>query len=620
MTSQERERLRSLPASELDRYAEGIRRTLVDTVAENGGHLASNLGVVELTMALHRVFDTPRDKIIWDVGHQSYVHKLLTGRRERFSTLRTYGGLSGFPKESESLHDAFNTGHSTTSISVAVGMARARDLLGEDYHVVAVIGDGALTGGMAWEALNDAGHRKDRVIVVLNDNTMSIRPNVGAMSAYLARLRTQPRYGRFKRRLLQCFGESGPLFNFANRIKKFLKYLLIPGVFFEEMDWTYLGPVDGHNVVEMEKVFRQARGMHEPVLIHVCTQKGKGYRPAMERPQRFHGPGPFHKDTGEEKAGFVRTCDIIAGDTILDCAKENPRICAITAAMSDGCGLHPFAQCFPRRFFDVGIAEEHAVTMAAGLAAGGMLPYVCIYATFLQRAYDQLIHDVCLTRKQVVLAVSHTGLTGEDGETHQGIFTFSYLTAIPHMTVLAPATRGELSAMLRLAPRVGGPVAVCYGKKLPDGELPPEDALLSGRWEKCLDAPAADTVILAVGAMVENALSAARETEGRVAVVNCRWVKPLDQETLAWAAGHAYVITLEDNEVTGGFGASVAQGLAVLGFRGRLLNLGYQDAYVPHGAISRLWQDAGLDEPGVLASMKKLWEESDEEAPGHAFG
>jgi 1-deoxy-D-xylulose-5-phosphate synthase len=544
--------LKKLTFDQMERLAQEIRSYLLEVVSRTGGHLAPNLGVVELSIALHYVFNSPQDKIIWDVGHQSYVHKILTGRREELKTLRQFKGLSGFPKRSESVHDCFETGHSSTSISAALGFALARDLKQEKNSVIAVIGDGALTGGMAYEALNHAGQLGTRLIVILNDNEMSITRNVGAMSGYLSRLRTDPLYHRSKedvREVLQRIPNIGPkMFKAAERFKDSVKYLLVSGMLFEELGFTYLGPIDGHNLRILNQVLERARLLPGPVLLHVKTIKGKGYPPAEKQPNKFHGIGPFDLKTGKTRPRRVPTFTEVFGKAVIKIAEDHPELVAITAAMSEGTGLCEFSRRYPRRFFDVGIAEQHAVTMAAGLAQTGCLPVVAIYSTFLQRAYDQIVHDVALQNLHIIFALDRAGIVGEDGETHQGVFDLSYLRHIPRMTVMAPRDQSELVAMLKSSLKYSGPIAIRY----PRGSGPQEEVdyrlpvLPFGRGELLREGE--DLVILAVGPLVYQALEAAEQLSMKgkeAAVINCRFVKPLDEELiLEWSNRTKKVITI----------------------------------------------------------------------------
>lgn len=606
-----------LSPAELEILVQEIRIYLLNTVSQTGGHLAPNLGVVELTLALHIVFNSPCDKIIWDVGHQCYTHKIVTGRRSQFSTLRQHGGLSGFPKLRESVHDCFQTGHSSTSISAALGLALARDLKGEDHDVVAVIGDGALTGGMAFEALNHAGHLGVRFIVVLNDNEMSIAGNVGALSNYLSRLRTDPLYYRSKEEveeILMRIPSIGPrMVKAVERFKDSLKYLFVSGMLFEELGFTYLGPIDGHNLRLLCQVLERARGLSGPVLVHVYTKKGKGYPLAEKNPDKFHGVGPFNLETGEPlTSGCVLTYTQVFGSYLVQLARENPRIVAITAAMPDGTGLTEFAQEFPERFFDVGIAEQHAVTLAAGLARGGFRPVIAIYSTFLQRAYDQIIHDVALQELPVVFVLDRGGLVGEDGETHQGIFDLSYLRHIPGMIIMAPKDESELVVMLRSAFKYQVPTAIRYPRGIGRG-VPLDSApsfLLPGHGELLREGK--DLVILAVGPLVYSALEAAEllaERGKEIAVINCRFVKPLDEDLiLTWAQRTGRVLTLEENVRAGGFGSSVLEFLADHGFKGEVARIGIPDCFVEHGAPELLKEHYGLDVAGIVSFIQdKGW-------------
>lgn len=609
--------LRQLSYSELETLAEELRTYILQTVAKTGGHLAPNLGVVELTLALHLVFNSPHDKIIWDVGHQCYVHKIITGRRKEFSALRQYGGLSGFPKVRESVHDCFETGHSSTSISAALGMALARDLNGDDYSVVAVIGDGALTGGMAYEALNHAGQLGIRLIVVLNDNEMSITKNVGAMAGYLSRLRTDPLYHRSKEEIeeiLRRIPNIGPrMVKAVERFKDSVKYLLVSGIIFEELGFTYLGPIDGHNIRLLRQVFERAKMLPGPVLVHVTTKKGKGYPPAERNPDKYHGIGPFDLKTGAPYSkGTAPTYTQVFGECICRLAEKNPRLVAITAAMVDGTGLSDFALRFPKRFFDVGIAEQHAVTLAAGLARSGYHPVVVIYSTFLQRAYDQIVHDVALQELPVVFALDRAGIVGEDGETHQGLFDLSYLRSIPGMIVMAPKDQNELAVMLTNALEYKRPTAIRYprgnGSNLVFEYRPAYIA--PGQGEVLRDGD--DLVILAIGPLVYAALEAAEQLEKEdrsVAVINCRFVKPLDEDLIQrWAEKTHLVLTLEENVLAGGFGSAVLELLSTKGFRGEVARMGIPDCFVEHGAPEILRRQYGLDTQGIVDFIKaKGW-------------
>jgi 1-deoxy-D-xylulose-5-phosphate synthase len=618
--------LDGLSLAELNQLAGEIRQQIIETVSTNGGHLAPSLGVVELTIALHRTFKTPEDKIIWDVGHQCYAHKIITGRRQEFNTLRQFKGLSGFPNPGESEHDAFITGHSSTSVSAALGMAVARDLSGKKNSVIAVIGDGAMTAGISFEALNHAGHLKSDLIVVLNDNEMSIAPNVGALSRYLNRMRTDRKYSRGKEeieQLLLRIPSVGPrVVHAVERIKDSLKYLVMPGMFFEELGFTYLGPAQGHSIADLLKILEQAKATRGPALVHVLTCKGKGYAPAEAKADKFHGIGPFSIDTGLtiSKVSAPSYTDVF-GQTLVQLAKEDDRIVAITAAMPQGTGLAEFAKTFPDRFFDVGIAEQHAVTLGAALASEGFRPVVAIYSTFLQRAYDQVLHDVCLQKLPVTLALDRGGLVGEDGPTHHGTFDYAYLRPMPGMVVMAPADEGELRHMLKTAIYSNGPAAIRYprgdgrGVSLEDepAEIPIGKAVVLRE--------GGEVALVAIGSMVEVALLAAQELEQQgvsTAVINARFVKPLDEKCIAgYAAGARLLITLEEHVLQGGFGSSVLEILNSLEVPDpRVLCFGIGDTFVEHGkrdillARHNLTPDsvveAALSHLGVRGKVKKL--------------
>lgn len=611
-------RLRDLSLSELEQLAAELRTYIIETVAKTGGHLAPSLGTVELTLALYSVFKLPRDKVIWDVGHQAYAHKILTGRREAFAALRRYGGITGFPCLAESPYDTFGVGHASTSISAALGMAIARDLDARGDNVIAVIGDGAMTGGEAFEALNHAGQLRKRLIVILNDNGMSIDTNVGAMSEYLSRLRVMPQYNKAKKDiegLLRSIPHIGDtVLKTAEYIKDGVKSVLVPGGIFEEMGFTYVGPLDGHNLRILREVFGEIRLMDGPVLVHVHTKKGRGYLPAEVEPDKFHGVGAFEVVSGKVKKdeGAPPTYTEIFGQTLVELAAENPAITAITAAMPGGTGLKAFAEKFPDRYFDVGIAEEHAVTLAAGMAAAGKRPVAAIYSTFAQRAFDQVLHDVCLQNLPVTLCLDRAGLVGDDGPTHHGVFDLSYLRMMPNMTVMAPKDEDELRRMLITALSLEGPVALRYprgaaaGVPLTDDVQPlplGKGEILRGGGEVCF---------LAVGSMTANALAAADllVAEGVAAgVVNMRFVKPLDREMILAAAGWAkLLVTAEENVLAGGFGAAVAECLADAGRAIPLLRLGIPDRFIPQGDRSLLWEECGLLPPQMAAQVRERWE------------
>lgn len=608
--------LRRLPVSRLNQLAAEIRKEIIETVSKNGGHLAPNLGVVELTLALHRVFETPRDKIIWDVGHQCYVHKLITGRREKFGGIRKYGGISGFPRPEECQHDAFISGHSSTSISVALGMAIARDLAGEKHSVTAVIGDGAMTGGMAFEAMNHAGHLQKDLIVVLNDNEMSIARNVGGMSRYLSRLRTDPMYSRGKDELEQVLKKIpaiGPtVLKAVDRLKDSLKYLVVPGMLFEELGFVYLGPIDGHNVQDIINVLNQAKNMRGPVLVHVITTKGKGYSHAEKNPGKFHGIGPFDLETGIAKGdGGKPTYTEVFGNTLVELAGQDRSILAITAAMTGGTGLSRFSQEFPDRFFDVGIAEQHAVTMAAAMASKNFRPVVAVYSTFLQRAYDQIIHDVCMLNLPVTFAIDRAGLVGEDGPTHHGVFDLSYLSQAPNIVIMAPKDENELRHMIKTALEHNGPAAVRYprsegtGCKL-DARI---ERLPLGRSEVIRDGT--DIAIFAVGSMVGKAEKAAEALSAQgvsAAVINVRFIKPVDSECIIkYVSTTGRIITLEENILAGGFGSRVLEVINSTGIGGvKVCTMGLPDSFVEHGDRELLLAKYGLTTEDTIMNALKL--------------
>ena len=602
--------LKKLAPELLPQLAQEIREKIIATVSKTGGHLAPSLGTVELTIALHYVFDCPKDKIVWDVGHQAYAHKLLTGRRDRFETLRQFGGLSGFPKRNESPYDAFDTGHSSTSISAALGLAAARCQKKESSKVIAVIGDGALTAGLAFEGLNNAGDLNKDLIVILNDNGMSIAPNVGAMSSFFSRQFTRPTMVFLKKQVENLLGSlpaiGDDLLTFAKRSQDSLKAFFTPGMLFEALKFTYLGPVKGHRLDHLIETLQNVKNLKGPILVHVLTTKGKGYEPAESDPTGFHGLGRFDPDTGEAKksVGEVPSYTQVFGDTLVRLAQDDPKIVAITAAMPDGTGLVDFHKDFPNRFYDVGICEQHAITFAAGLALGGMRPVAAIYSTFMQRAYDQVLHDVCLQNLPVVLALDRGGMVGEDGETHQGLFDLSFLRHLPNLTLMAPKDENELRDMLYTAVAHPGPIALRYprGKgvgvafsstlqKVPIGQA---EVLREGE----------DLLILALGASVYPALAAAEKLEAHgfsATVVNARFVKPLDENLiLTLAAKHGRVLTVEENVLAGGFGSAVLELLADRGLAVAVKRLGIPDIFVEHGAPAILRQKYGLDADGIL--------------------
>jgi 1-deoxy-D-xylulose-5-phosphate synthase len=598
--------LKKLSFDELGILAEEIRLFLLDSVSKTGGHIASNLGVVELTLALHRVLDTPNDKIIWDVGHQTYVHKILTGRKDQFHTLRQLDGLAGFPKTQESAYDAFNTGHSSTSVSAALGMARARDLKGEDYAVVAVIGDGALTGGMALEALNDAGISKTNLLIILNDNGMSIAQNVGGLSRYLSRIRLRPFYYR-TRESVQSFVDSWPkkgkrFRSFLHRGKSAIKSLFVPAMFFEDLGLRYYGPIDGHNIKEMVNAFEQAKSMKGPVLIHVTTVKGKGYTFAEKKPAAYHGIAPFEIETGNLKKRGAKNYSDIFGEKMCELALKDERVIAITAAMTEGTGLADFRSIYKNRFFDVGIAEQHAVTVAAGLAMGGTKPVVAIYSTFLQRAYDQILHDVALQNLNVVFAIDRAGVVGDDGETHQGIYDISFLYTIPNLAILSPASPNELRAMLEYAlTEHQGPIAVRYPRgsdhEFDGSEIPFEFA------RGTLLKKGEDVTLIGIGHMTGIALKAAELLEKQGVscdVINPRTLRPADDELiLSSAKKTGKVFVIGDVIKNGGFGSYVTELINNTGTGAPVTVLGLPDKGIKHGKRELIYKKYGLDAEGI---------------------
>ena len=595
--------IKKLNGEQLKLLADEIRQFLIEKISMTGGHLASNLGVVELTMALHLTLDFPDDKLIWDVGHQSYTHKLLTGRRDGFDSLRKYGGMSGFPKRKESDCDAFDTGHSSTSISAGLGYVAARELKGEKHNVVSVIGDGSLTGGMAYEALNNASRLKSNFIIVLNDDNMSISENVGGMSRYLNGIRTAQAYTDIKKGLEDTLkkipGKGDRIVSQLRRTKSGIKQLLVPGMFFEDMDITYLGPVDGHDIRKLVKVLNEAKRVDHAVLVHVITKKGKGYPPAEENPAKFHGTGPFYIETGEPKE--ISTTDTytqVFSKVLTDIAKKDDKVVAITAAMADGTGLSTFAKHFPNRFFDVGIAEEHAMTFAAGLAAGGMKPVFAVYSSFLQRAYDQTLHDVCLQNLPVVIAVDRAGLVGSDGETHQGVFDLSFLSTIPNMTVISPKNRWEMADMLRFAVDFQYPIAIRYPRgSAYEGMREFRAPIKYGKSEILYEEE--DIAIIFVGHMAELADRVRRkikETGYSCSLINARFVKPFDKEMLEYLAkDHCFFVTIEENVLTGGFGEQVMDYVSSAKLNVHVRNIGISDDYVEHGNVEILRKEVGLD-------------------------
>ncbi len=605
--------LKKLSIKQLKLLAQELRTEIVNVVSEHGGHLSSNLGAVELTIAIHYVFDAPADKLVMDVGHQSYAHKLLTGRYDRFPTLRQKGGISGFPNIDESEYDAFTAGHASTAISAALGMARTRDIMRGDNNVIALLGDGALTGGMCFEALNDAGQSNTRMIVVLNDNDMSIAPNVGAVNRYLTRLRQSKGYIAVKHgvrsRLEKLPVVGARLYRFLEKLRNLVRSIFVDDKFFEALGFKYMGPVDGHDLKQLIRVLKRAKNYDEPQLIHVVTHKGRGYRPAEDHPTRFHGIAPFYIESGDRKDASGTTSGSIVARQLIDMADSDIRVCAITAAMPSGTGMDAFQKAHPDRFFDVGIAEEHAVTMAAGMASQGMKPYVAIYSTFLQRAYDQIMLDVCRNGLPVTFLIDRAGLVGEDGATHQGVFDLSYLRSIPGLVIAAPRDVRDLKQMVALSRELDGPMAIRYPRAC--GDLGPaiqsQGAFEIGRWE--LISAGTDVMIFAVGQMVQPALQAAVELMGKgisAGVVDARFVAPMDTDMLIQQASAVrLVVTAEQNVLAGGFGEGVLDALARVGVDRPVLTLGVPNRFIAHATIDQQVEECGL---GALDIARRVQE------------
>lgn len=607
------EDVKGLSVVELEVLAGEIREFLIDTVSKTGGHLSSNLGVVELTLSIFKNFNLEEDKIVWDVGHQSYIHKILTGRKDGFKSLRQYGGMSGFPKRCESKYDSFDTGHSSTSISAALGMARARDIMGKSNDVIAVIGDGALTGGMALEALNDVGFNKTKMIVILNDNQMSISHNVGGLSSHLNNLRMEPRYNKLKSDINSTLSSSNvgkKVAHYLSRFKDSIKQFVVPSMLFEDMGLKYIGPIDGHDIDTMNEVMRKAKQIDGPVIIHVMTHKGRGYELAERNPKKFHGVTPFDLESGEAfKAKCSKNYSSVFGDSMIELAGKDDRIVAITAAMPDGTGLKEFSKKYPNRFFDVGIAEEHATTLAAGMASQGLRPVFAVYSTFLQRAFDQIIHDVCIQNLPVVFAIDRAGIVGEDGETHQGVFDLSYLSLIPNMTVLAPKHLNEIPLMLKWAVDSNSPVAIRYPR---GGDCTEEvneiKEITYGKWEKVSQGE--KVAIIAVGKMVQHAILAKKELIKKginPLIISATFVKPIDTEYLKELVNNDYkILTIEDNVIKGGFGSNVLQLAQELGLKNKFEILGYKDEFIQHGDVNILYKEANLDVAGIEKVVSEL--------------
>ena len=605
--------LKKLDIKEKKELAKDIRNTIIDVVSKNGGHLASNLGVVELTIALESVFDVNKDKIIWDVGHQSYVHKILNGRKDSLSTIRQLDGIAGFPKYQESETDCFNTGHSSTSISAAMGMACARDLRNEKNSVIAIIGDGSLTGGMAMEALNHAGSTKTNLIVILNDNEMSISKNVGGINQLLTKLRIKNRYNssneKWKRKLKKVPIIGKGLVNLISTIKKGIKQIILPGMYFEEIGFKYLGPVDGHNIEDLEYIFKAAKRLNEPILIHVLTKKGKGYKPAEENPDKFHGASPFDIETGKSLKKKSKDYSAAFGEKLCKMAANNDKIVAITAAMKDGTGLSKFGEDYPNRLFDVGIAEQHALTFAAGLAKEGMIPFVSIYSSFYQRAYDQVIHDICMQNLPVIMCVDRAGIVGNDGETHQGLYDLSFFKLIPNIVIMSPKNFKELEDMMEYAVTLNKPVVIRYPRGGESSvEITSNNELSLGKCEKITTG--SDVTIVAIGNMVSKALEISSELKKdkiNVEVINSRFLKPFDNFGILKSIKKTkFVITIEDGTCIGGLGSTVKELLVDNNIKDvRLKSYSYPDKFVEHGSVNQLEDRYGFNKLDIIKYIKE---------------
>ncbi len=611
--------LKKLNKAEKEKLAEELRKLVIDTVSKTGGHLASNLGVVELTIALLSTFDTPKDVIVWDVGHQTYVHKILTGRKDKISTLRKFGGLAGFPKTSESEYDCFNTGHSSTSVSAALGIARARDIKKEDNFVIAVIGDGALTGGMALEALNDAGNSNTNLIVVLNDNEMSIAKNVGGISNFLTRVRTRKLYNKSNRYIKRAVSRIPKLGNkiikFVRKVKYGIKQMIIPNMLFEDLGFKYLGPVDGNNIGDLEEIFKKAKDLEGPILIHAITKKGKGYGPAEENPDKFHSTSAFDIETGKSKKQKGEDYSKRFGKKLVELAEKDEKIVAVTAAMRDGTGMTEFAKKFPDRFFDVGIAEQHALTMAAGMARSGLKPVISIYSSFYQRGYDQVIHDICMQELPVVMCVDRAGIVGNDGETHQGIYDLAFFNLIPNINIMAPKDFEELEQMLEFAVNLNKPVVIRYPR---GGEgsikFTQHEKIELGKCEKIVENPFENSekcvTIIAIGNMVARAIEVSKILQEKgigTEVINSRFLKPLDKEEIIKSISNAKnCITIEDGVITGGLGTSIKELIVDEDLRDvKIKAFAYPDKFIEHGSVDELEKKYGMDVETIANEILK---------------
>ena len=597
--------IKKLKYNELLFLASEIRDILIETVSKNGGHLASNLGIVELTIALMKVYDFNQDKIIFDVGHQSYVYKILSGRKDKFNTLRNYKGISGFPKRLESKYDFFDTGHSSTSISAALGFSRSRDLNKEKYNVISVIGDGALTGGMVYEALNDIGYNKTKMLLILNDNTMSISLNVGGISAYLNKFRINPAYNKLKEKMHYKLDKNNHIIRGLRKIKNSVKSLFFTPMFFEDLGLKYIGPIDGHNIKELVKVLNKVKKIDAPVVLHVVTHKGEGYSFAEENPNKFHAIGPFNITTGE--TDFKESYSDYVGKSLCEIAKQDKRICVITAAMTEGLGLSEFSKLYPNRFFDVGIAEEHAVTFSAGLACTNLRPIFCVYSTFLQRGFDQILHDVCIQNLPVIFMVDRAGLVGNDGETHQGVFDISYLSIIPNLVILSPKCMEEVKPLIEYAISLNKPVVIRYPKAEMENNLKPLTVIKHNSWE--VVSKGNNLAIIASGKMVNYIMKAKEKSNYNPMIINATIIKPLDDKMLKKLIKENYkIMTIEDNNIIGGMGHNILLRLNELGYKQNIKILGYDDKFISHGSINELLKEQKLDIDSLVLEIEKMYE------------
>ena len=602
--------IKNLSLKELEDLSISLRKFLIENISKTGGHLSSNLGIVELTISILKNFDFSNDKIIFDVGHQSYVYKILTGRKENFDTLRQYNGISGFPKRDESLYDFFDTGHSSNSISACLGMARARDIKGEDYNVISVIGDGAFTGGMVYEALNDLGFNKSKMLIILNDNQMSISTNVGGLSKCLNKVRLTPSYNKLKEHVHYKLDKKNrnKIVNIAKKIKTSVKNLFFNPMFFENLGVRYIGPIDGNNIKNLNKILKKVKNLNEPIVLHVITTKGLGYMPALTNPDKFHAVSKFDVKTGNTISKSTRTYSASFGESLVKLALNNKNIVAITAAMTSGVGLSKFSEIFPNRFFDVGITEEHAVTLAGGMAANGLRPVFAVYSTFLQRSFDQLLMDVCMQKLPVVLAIDRAGLVGNDGKTHQGVFDISYLNMMPNIEILAPKCTEEMELLLKYAFTRNNPVAIRYPRGNDIYSLKPIKKIEYGKWEKIIDGK--ELIILAVGKMVSYAILACKKISKKYKpiIINALFIKPLDKYILEEIIKNNYnVLTLEDNNIIGGFGQQVLYELNNMGFNKKIKIMGYDDKFIDHGSIDELLHQEKMDTDNIALEIEKLY-------------